>query len=101
MDNIYKVLGLQLQHYMQVAKRGVNDAYLDGSANSCILACTALMADGVDINKELEPYGVQLIFDSATDVNLVEIKGVLPDKPDPEYAMKCQNVAYEAFSKRK
>ena len=101
MDNLYKVLGMQLQHYLQTYKCGASDAYLTGSANSCILACTALMADGVDINKELEPYGVQLIFDSATDVNLVEIKGVLPDKPDPEYAMKCQNVAYEAFSKRK
>lgn len=101
MDNLYKVLGLQLQHYMQAAKCGANDAYLDGLANSCILACTALMVDGIDVNKELAPYGVQLTLDSATDVNLVEIKGVLPDKPDPEYAMKCRSVAYEAFSMRK
>ena len=101
MNNLYKVLGLQLQHYMLAAKCGANDAYLDGLANSCILTCTALMADGIDVNKELAHYGVQLTLNSPTDVNLVEIKGVLPDKPDPEYAMKCRNVAYEAFSRRK
>lgn len=43
MDNLYKVLGMQLQHYLQTYKCEASDAYLTGSANSCILACTALM----------------------------------------------------------
>lgn len=36
MDNFYKVLGMQLQNYMQTYKCGMSDAYLTGSVNSCI-----------------------------------------------------------------